>query len=153
VRVEGGVQLQSLAYLQLLLQLGVLELHADSLMQLVPVAARVKAEDAHLPLIAPPQALHALHHGGLACAVRAEDAEDLSLVHVERDPVHHGLALISLGEPRHLDDRRHLMPPSGVPARIARRTTPANRPRGHDRGAARPACPAGHRAPRYPPFG
>jgi len=88
---------------------------AVTLVQPVPVGARVEAEDPHLAAVTLPQALHALHRGGLARTVRAEDAEDLSLIHVEGDPVHHGLdpsTPVSLGEPRHFDDPRHFIPPS-----------------------------------------
>ena len=83
VRVERGVQLQRLAHLQLFRQLGLLQLHADPLVQPVTVGPRVEAEDPHLPAVAPAQALHALDRGGLARAVRAEDAEDLALIDVE----------------------------------------------------------------------
>ena len=95
---------------------------------------RREAKDPHLPRVAPPQTLEALHRGGLARAVRAEDAEDLSLIDMEGDIVHHGLAPVPLGKPRYLDDRSHLVPsltrPSGVrrpfvcPARVNRSADP-----------------------------
>jgi len=82
--------------------------------QSVTVGLRIQPEDPDLAGVTPPQALHAFHRGGLARAVRAEDAEDLSSLDVEGDPVHHGLgpwSPVPLGEPCHLDDRRHLAPP------------------------------------------
>jgi hypothetical protein len=48
-----------------------------------PIDARIKPEYPHLPRVTPPQALHALDGGGLARPVRAEDAEDLSLIDVK----------------------------------------------------------------------
>jgi hypothetical protein len=79
----------------------------------VPVVQRVHAEDPHFAFVPPPQPLHAFDCGGLARAVRAQDAEDLALVDVERDVVHDGLAPsapVTLGEPGHLDDCRHHAP-------------------------------------------
>jgi hypothetical protein len=64
-------------------QLGLLQLHADPLVQPVTIGARIKPEYPDLPRVTPPQALHALDGGGLARPVRAEDAEDLSLVDVQ----------------------------------------------------------------------
>jgi hypothetical protein len=81
--------------------------------QPVPVGLRVEPEDPDLAGVTLPQPFHAFHRGGLARAVRAEDAEDLSPLDVKGDPVHHRLgpwASVPLGEPRHLDDRRHLVP-------------------------------------------
>src|SRR5215470_171205 len=48
VRVERGVQLERLAHPQLLLELALLQLHADPLVQPVLVRQRVQAEDPHL---------------------------------------------------------------------------------------------------------
>jgi hypothetical protein len=113
VRVERGIELERLTYLQLLRQLGLLQLHAYPLVQPVSVGPRIEAEDPDLPVVTFPQALQALDRGGLARAVRAEDAEDLTPVHVERDVVHDGLdpsPPVTLGEPRHLDDCRHHAP-------------------------------------------
>jgi hypothetical protein len=113
VRVERGVQLEGLAHLQLLLELALLQLHADPLVQPVPVGQRVQAEDPHLAAVPPAQPLHALDRGGLARAVRAQDAEDLTRLDVKRDVVHDRLdpsAPVTLGEPGHLDDCRHHAP-------------------------------------------
>src|SRR5690242_6770823 len=113
VRVERGVQLERLAYLQLLLELGLLQLHADPLVQPAAVGQRVQAQDPHLAAVPPAQPLHAFHRGGLARAVRAQDAEDLPFVDVERDVVHDRLTPstpVTLGEPGHLDDCRHHAP-------------------------------------------
>src|SRR5437763_4535737 len=63
VRVERGVQLECLAYLQLLLELALLQLHADPLVQPVPVGQRVQAEDPHLAAVPPAQAPHAFDRG------------------------------------------------------------------------------------------
>jgi hypothetical protein len=87
-----------------------LQLHADPLVQPVSVGPRVKPEDPDLPAIAFAQALQALDRRGLTRPVRAEDAEDLALIDVERDAVHDGLPPVTLGEPRHLDDCRHHAP-------------------------------------------
>ena len=153
VRVERRVQFQGLADLELVLQLGLLELHADPLVQPVTVGLRVQPEDPDLAGVTPPQALHAFHRGGLARAVRAEDAEDLSPLDVEGDPVHHGLAPVPLGEPCHLDDRRHLVPPLvRLLTSIAWRPRLANRLRGHTSGTGRRPA-GGHLAGRHPPFG
>src|SRR5207253_1310550 len=69
-----------------------------------------QAQDPHLAAVPPAQPLHALHRGGLARAVRAQDAEDLTFVDVERDVVHDRLTPVLLGEPGHLDDGRHHAP-------------------------------------------
>jgi hypothetical protein len=95
---------------------GLLELHADPLVQPAAVGLRVEPEDLDLPRVAPPQAFQAFHRGGLARAVRAEDAEDLPRLDVEGDPVHHGLPSVPLGQSCHLDDRRHHVPPRVRPA-------------------------------------
>ncbi len=110
VRVERGVQLERLAHLQLLGQLGLLQLHADPLVQPVAVGPRVEPQDPDLAAVPFPQALQALDRGGLTRAVRAEDAEDLPLIDTERDSVHHGPGPVTLGEPGHLDDCCHPAP-------------------------------------------
>src|SRR5262249_36461192 len=79
----------------------------DPLVQLMPVVQRVQAEDTDLPAVTLPQPFQAFDRGGLARAVRAQDPEDLPLVDVERDAVHDGLAPVTLGEPRYIDDCRH----------------------------------------------
>ena len=76
--VEGGVQVERLPHLDLVLQVGFLQLHAHPLAQCVPVGLRVQPEHPDAPRVGPPQAGHALYGGGLASAVRAEDAEDFA---------------------------------------------------------------------------
>jgi len=69
-------------------------------------------------------------------AVRAQDAEDLPGLDVERDVAHDGLARIALGEPRHFDDCRHHPLAftgrlGGAIASFARRIPVADRLGGH----------------------
>ena len=60
-------------------RLGLLELHADPPVHLGAIGLRVHPQDPHLPGVPPPQPLDAFDRGGLARAVRAEDAENLPL--------------------------------------------------------------------------
>lgn len=56
----------------------VLQLASDEEAQPIPVADRVEAEHAETAGIGPAQTLQALDGGGLPCAVRAEQPEDLT---------------------------------------------------------------------------
>src|SRR4029077_4291745 len=88
------------------------------------------------PAVTPAQPFYALDRGGLARPVRAQDAEDLPGLDVERDVVHDGLAPVTLGEPRYLDDCRHHALAftgrlSGAMASFAQPTPVADRLGGH----------------------
>ncbi len=81
--VKGAGQFQRLADPELVGQPALLQLHPELLGQLGPVPLRVQPEDADLAPVRLPQSLDAFHGRGLARAVRAEDPEDLALVHAE----------------------------------------------------------------------
>src|SRR5690606_23868311 len=79
--------------------------HADLLAQPPPVLGRVEPEHADRAAVAPPQPFDALHRGGLAGAVGAEDAEDLALRHGERHPVQNLQISVRLTQAVDFDDR------------------------------------------------
>ena len=82
--VERRPQVDRLPYLDALLQVRLLQLHADALLQLVDVAKGIQAQHRDGAPIGLADALDALHGGGLAGAVRADQAKNLALVDVER---------------------------------------------------------------------
>ena len=77
--------------------------------QPVAVRARVEAEDADRAGVGRPQAGDRFDGGGLAGAVRAEDAEDLALLDGERHAVDGGAIAVALGE---VGDFDHVHAPS-----------------------------------------
>ena len=138
--VEGGEEGERLADGELVGQAALLELHAEHLAQRVAVASRVEAEDGHLAAVGAAQAGHALDGGGLARAVRAEDAEDLALLDGERHVVDRDVRAVPLVEVCDLDDL-HVRAPFRRPCGACRPPVPRLPPRG-----GRADRPAGSRA-------
>jgi hypothetical protein len=103
--VERAVQPQRLADPQ---QLGVLQLDAEALAQLMPVRRWIQSQHANVTGIRLAQPLDALDCGGLAGSVRTDDAEDLAALHPERDVADHGGAGVLLGQPVDLEGRCHV---------------------------------------------
>src|SRR5690242_8342042 len=115
VPVERAVVPERLGYPQLVGQLAVLQLNAEALGQFGPVAAGIESENADPAGIGRPQALDAFDGRGLARAVRAEDPEDLALLHGEGDIVdRHGVP-VRLVQVLHLDHCRHAPRPPVFP--------------------------------------
>ena len=85
--IEGGPEVHRLPHLDALLELRFLQLDADPLLQRHGVAARVEPEDGNRAAVGRAQAFDALHGGGLAGAVGADQAEDLARLDVEGDVV------------------------------------------------------------------
>ena len=79
--VERAVEVQDLSDLEPGRHCARLELHADDLVHLFAVSPRVEPHQPDRPRIRHSQADGALHSGGLASAVRAQDAEDLAFAH------------------------------------------------------------------------
>jgi hypothetical protein len=102
VRVEGGVQVERLAYRHLLRQLALLELHTHQAAEL-RIAGRA-AEHVDAAAVRAAQAGDGFHCGGLTGAVRAEDAEDLTALHRERHVVHRDGVPVHLPQVFDLDD-------------------------------------------------
>src|SRR5687768_233251 len=82
-----------------------LELHADPVLELVDIAEWIETENRNGAIVGSAQAFDALHRGGLACAVRSDESEDLAVVHLERDIVHRDERLVGFSDPRNLNDR------------------------------------------------
>ena len=92
--VQRRPQADGLAHRDSLLQLGVLELHADPLLERVGLPHRIEPEHRDDAAIGRAQPLDAFHRGGLAGAVRADQPEDLGRLHREGHVVHgHGAAV------------------------------------------------------------
>jgi hypothetical protein len=94
--VPAAVHLEQLADGQLLLDSARLEDHADALAQGRLAAGGVVAEEAHRARVGAALALHDLDGRRLACAVRAEQAENLALAGIEADAanrIHRAVAL------------------------------------------------------------
>jgi hypothetical protein len=86
------------------------------------LSGRVQPEHRNLAPVRGPQAFDAFHGGGLACAVGAENPEDLALLHGEGNIVHrHGLA-VTLVRVLHFDHCWHaLVLPASMPSASQRR--------------------------------
>ena len=91
-------------HLDALLQVRLLQLHANRLLQRVDVADGIEPQYGHRSTIGPPQALDALHRRGLASPVGPDEAEDLAVVHVERHVVDGDEAAVRLANAVHMDD-------------------------------------------------
>jgi hypothetical protein len=74
---------------------------------LLPLGDGVEAEDADRPGVRSPEALDALHRGGLARAVRPEQRDDRARLHAQRHPVHDGAVAVALDEVDDLDRGVH----------------------------------------------
>ena len=99
--VERPPEIHRFPDLDALLKLRLLVLHADPLAERVGVAAGIEAEHGNGALVGNAVALHAFHRRRLSRAVRTDQAEDLSLEHLERHVVHgHGpaVALAEMGD-------------------------------------------------------
>src|SRR6202034_2616327 len=122
--VEGAVHVEDLAHPELGLERALLELHADDLVDLLPVGLGVQAEqpDGAGVWFAEPD--DALDGGGFPRAVRPQDPEDLALSHRERDVVHRYQGSVALAQVRDLyggPGRRHvsrLAPPARAAAGV-----------------------------------
>ena len=101
--VEAREQHQQLAGGQHLEQGGRLQLDADPSLHRPRVGPHGLAEHLHLACIRPAQALDHLERGRLSGAVRAEEAERLALVHLERDAVDRHVVAVALGQPVYPD--------------------------------------------------
>jgi len=105
VPVEGGVQQQGLSCSQLGWLGALLQLHAHPLAQRGVVRERIEAEHPDRPSVRHAEPGDALHGRGLACAVRAKQAEDLALGHAETDVLDRYSRPITPVQVRNLDDR------------------------------------------------
>ena len=109
VAVDGGAvercpQPDGLAHRDALLELRLLQLHADPLLQRPHVAHRIEPQHADDAAVGRAQPFDALHRGGLAGAVGADEAEDLALVDVEAHTVDRDGAAVGLAEILDADD-------------------------------------------------
>src|SRR5262249_30896329 len=80
---------------------------ADAPLDLVGLLEDVEPRDLHRPARRGKVAGEDPHGGGLPGAVRAEEAEDLSLRHGEGEVLHRDPVAVPLAEPGDLDHRRH----------------------------------------------
>ena len=77
--------MDGLPHLDAFLELRLLELDADTLLQLIDIAKRVEAQHRDRTAVRFPDTLDALQRRGLAGAVRSDQAEDFAILNVERD--------------------------------------------------------------------
>ena len=123
------VQLEVLAHRQLAVEREALRHEADPLAGLDVARVDRTAEEQRLAVAARQQAGQHLHRGGLAAAVRAQEAEDLAALDAEADVVDGGEVAEAAREPARLDGRRAVVVD-------ARRDAPAS----GGRGASPPAA-------------
>ena len=102
--IERRPERHGLANFDALLQLRRLQLHADAFLQRVHIASGIESQHRDAAAIDAPQALDALHRRRLARAVRADQAEDLSGVHVERHVVDGDRRSVHLADAGHAHD-------------------------------------------------
>src|SRR5690349_1195080 len=92
-------------YLDALLQLRFLELHADALLEHLHVVKRIETEYRYAPLIRNAQAFDRLHRSRLSRAVRTDQSEYFTIVHVERHIIDGDEILIGLSDVLDANDR------------------------------------------------
>jgi hypothetical protein len=85
VAVHLGDELQDLAAAQVIVVHRIVGQVADAALHLGAVAVTVEAVDAHAAAARHQDAHHHADGGGLACAVRAEEAEHLARIDRERE--------------------------------------------------------------------
>ncbi len=92
--VERSPQLERFENLDPLLELGLLELHPEPVLELAGIAERIEAEHRDPAAVDLADALDALHGGGLAGPVGADQAEDFAFADLERSVAdRHGFAV------------------------------------------------------------
>ena len=103
-----GEHADRLAHREHGVELALLEHEPDAFPPRTGGACRVDAQHRHLARGAGAVALEDLHGGGLAGAVRAEEAEDLALLHIEVDALDRIVLPVPLAQTADGDDRfRH----------------------------------------------
>jgi hypothetical protein len=102
--VERPPEIHGFPDLDALLELRLLVLHADPLAERAGVAAGIEAEHGNGALVGHAVALHAFHRRRLSRAVRTDQAENLSLEHLERHVVHGHRPAVALAEMGDRDD-------------------------------------------------
>src|ERR1700733_89028 len=81
--VKRGPQVYRFPNFDSLLQLGLLQLNPDAILQLVDVAEGIETQHGDGAAVGRAQAFDALHRGGFTGAVGADQAKDLTVVHLE----------------------------------------------------------------------
>jgi hypothetical protein len=104
--VEAAEEPDGLFHRELLRELGLLERDAEQRPELAVVLPPATAEHPHLAFVGLGQSFTDLDGGGLAGAVRAEEAETLAGVDLEVESVHGGDVGESLAEPADEERRR-----------------------------------------------
>ncbi len=106
-RVEAGEELDGLADLDLFLQIGGLQAHADAVFELARLHFGIVAEHGNASAAARAQAFEDLDGAGFAGAVGAEQAEDFARAHFEIDALHGGERAVGFFEPLNLNGIIH----------------------------------------------
>ncbi len=101
--VERRPELDRFPHLDALLELRLLQLDADPFLQRVGLTDGIQAEDGDGAAIRRPEPFDAFHRRRLAGAVGADQAENLSRLHVECDLVDRDRPAVSLANPGHVD--------------------------------------------------
>ena len=107
--IERSPQVDRLPHLDALLQLRLLQLHADAVLQFVDVAEGVEPQNRDGAAIGLAQSLNALHCGGFSGAVWPDQAEDLTLVYFKRGLGYSDRPAVAFADTGYLDDRAHLV--------------------------------------------
>ncbi len=105
IRIERSERLHHLSHLHAILESALLQLDSEQVTHLGPVPQRVEPEHLDAARIRRAQSRDRLDGGRLARPVRAENREDLPLVHGERDTIDDDLVGVGLGELTDFDDR------------------------------------------------
>ena len=103
--IEGRPQADGFGNLDSLLKLRLLKLHANPLLQRVPVPSRIEPEDRDDSTIGRAQSVCALHGRRLAGAVRSDQPEYFAGLDVEGDPIDGDGAPVPLSDRRDVNDR------------------------------------------------
>ena len=103
--VERCPEVDRLPDLDPFLELGLLELYTDSVLQRAGMSARVEPEDLDPAAVWPSQALDTLHRRSFSGAVRADQPEDLTRLHLERHVVNGDGSAVGLPDVGDADHR------------------------------------------------
>ena len=103
-RVQRGPQIHRLPDLDPLLELRLLELHSNTVLQLIHVAERIQAQDRDGAAVRPAHSFDALHRGCLPCAVRTDQAEDFAFADFKRNLGDGHRRPVGLADAGNLDD-------------------------------------------------
>ncbi len=105
--VKRSPEVYRLPYFDPLLQLRLLELNADTVLQLIDLTKRIETQNRDAAPVGRAQTFDALHRGSFSRAIWPDQTKYLAVVDLERHFVDSYRFAVGLADSRHLNDGTH----------------------------------------------